>query len=120
MTEARTEQQEQSEPAAASAPASQIDQALAAAQSVRLGIEALQEHYDQLLAFAKSVIEDCWHGTEVCGSDIQEWAESNKLIVEVTATQEDVESGIECDVGDPIYKFSPWMREVLARRGLED
>lgn len=90
------------------------DAMLVSTAAIKAGIaEALAEHA-KLVAFAKSAIEGMWAGG-VDGFDIQEWAEKHGLMVTREATETDVRSGIDADVGDTIQVWSGWMKAAVGK-----
>ena len=91
-----------------------VDAMLASAAAVKAGITDLQAEHAKLVAFAKSAIEGmCASGVD--GFDIQEWAEKHGLLVARAATETDVRSGMDADVGDTIYVYPEWMKAAIAK-----
>ena len=80
-------------------------------EAISKAIDVLKSENAKLKAFARLMIEEMFDGHDVEGFDIQDMAERNGLIVPRVATEDDVEAGIECEVGDTIYQFADWMAE---------
>ena len=67
---------------------------------------------DELVAlkkFARKVIKEYGWDMEVL--EVQDLAEELGLIVEHTATENDVDEESDCEVGDSMYKFSEILKE---------
>jgi hypothetical protein len=70
-----------------------------------------QAENDKLKAFARIVIEWALDGHDIEALDLQDVAQRNGLLVPHEATEDDVAAGIDCEVGDEIYRFADWMAE---------
>ena len=81
--------------------------------SIRANAESLLQERAKLVAFAKNVMEAIWNGDS--GYDIEKWAQENGLIVARPATETDIRSGHNADVGDMIAGWSPWMKAAIAK-----
>lgn len=61
--------------------------------------------------FCRRIIADyCFGYGEPDGGDIQDIAARLGLIISAKATADDVASGMECDVGDEIFRFADWLQ----------
>lgn len=62
---------------------------------------------EELKEFARIVLQAVWDGGDVCGGEIQGVAERLGLVFEDVATERDVAAGMDCEVGDGIYRLVP-------------
>ena len=67
----------------------------------------------ELKEFARQIIKEvCWGYPELDACGIQDLAERLGLIVEHTATEDDVDEESDYEVGDKIYVYSDILKET--------
>jgi hypothetical protein len=69
-----------------------------------------KERLEAVREFARRVLQASWDGDgDVCGGDVQDWAQELGLIFSRKATERDEEDYTDICAGDNMFEFERWM-----------